>query len=112
MTTNDQPPVLEAFGAGYLRLYDALHNGDVQDAQWQASRKPVPVDDVNIRSRGLISDPTFHIYQDRGRQDLREAVKKAERAMREADAAMSHALAVLEAVHTEPSGASESETPS
>lgn len=87
--------VLEAFGATNLRVRQLLT--DSREAQWRAGKSPVPKEDTTERSKGLVNDPTATTTLDPRRVALRVAVIDAERALRQADAAMRHAIAVLEA---------------
>ncbi|MCS3844803.1 hypothetical protein [Microbacterium sp. AK031] len=80
MSANDSSlATLERFGAVTLRLRSLL--ADTAEAQFQASRHPVDPEETGIRSIGLYNDPTYQITVDRGRRELRKAVKGAERAL-------------------------------
>ncbi|MFS6529142.1 hypothetical protein V8Z69_18345 [Microbacterium aurugineum] len=88
---------LEAFGATYLRLHQALDNAS--ESQWQAGYTPRARDDgdaATIRSNGTTSDPTVGIFLDGRRLALREAVIEAERAQELALHTMQTAIAKLE----------------
>lgn len=93
--------VLEAFTATNLRVRQLV--ADSREAQWKAGKSPVPKEDTTERSKGLTNDPTATTTFDPRRVALRTAVIDAERALRYADAAMRHAIAVLEAA-TSPQG--------
>lgn len=103
----DQPNILEAFGAAFLRTHQLV--ADAQDAQWQPSSRPAPRDDTTERSKGLVNDPTYQIFIDGGRRTLRADVIAAETALADGLVALAHAEAVLsKALGTSSPGASES----
>lgn len=77
--TQPTTDTIKAFAADYLRLQQLLN--DLDGAQWQAGRSPVPREDTTERSKGLTSDPTSNTVADERRLQLRAAVIEAERAL-------------------------------
>lgn len=92
MVTDQPNPIelLESVGGSYLSIHAML--GEAENAQWQAGLTPVAKDEVTTRSHNTVSDPTWFHYADGRRQDLREAVIEANKALRLAEQAMAFAV--------------------
>lgn len=100
-TTNPRE-TFEAFATAYLQLWRDVYSPETDAAQWEHGRTPRPVDDgdaAGIKSNGIINNPTYSTVVDTRRLAVRDAVRKAERALAQADHAMAHAIKLLEAAH-------------
>ncbi|WP_295790884.1 hypothetical protein [uncultured Microbacterium sp.] len=105
-------PVLEAFGAAYLRLSALLDAAAAP--QWQVAQSVRPREDTSERSVGVTSDPTWRAASDERRLRLRAAVVAAERAralaarqLRAAELNVADALTALTNDGTGPPGPTE-----
>ena len=84
-----------------LDLAQTLAN--VEDMQWQAAPSTRPSERVG-GSRSDVSDPTFAIVADDRRSALRDAVKRGERALIQAQALLTAAKHNLDAAEAEYEG--------
>ncbi|TFC87505.1 hypothetical protein E3T24_04755 [Cryobacterium sp. TmT2-59] len=86
--TTAAPDTLETLGATWLETFRIAYDPEVQQSQWELGMTPTPRDDTTQRSKGTTSDPTFAIFADSRRQDLRAAVQRAEFELDEANKIM------------------------
>jgi hypothetical protein len=97
VTANTHNSTLDTFAAGYLRLYQLRHSDEVDINQWRSGDTPVPREDTTERSRGATSDPTYFMFSDERRINLRAAAVEAEKVLLLADRALKQVARKLEA---------------
>lgn len=110
--TEPRPTALELFGAAYLRLRSAVEDKDLAEAQWKPGYSPTPKEDTTERSAGRVSDPVWFALTDPRRVALRDAVRRADSALRLAERTARVAEARLSAALQASQDRAESEEPS
>lgn len=90
-------PTLNALVQSAMELQLLLDH--TADDQWRASSSPVPREQVEVKQKGLIHDPTAHTALDPSRLALREARDAADAGLKKATEYLGYVTRKLESAH-------------